>query len=228
MHPEGHVSGPRRHRNSRRGGRAGLGALMLSVVLCLGAALPGSAISLTERTASTSDQPVMDVHTTGSPWINDPRPADPRVPEQGATEPGHTSFHRWPLDPIPSDPWAAISRGFERPPAPWAAGHRGVDIPAQPGDPVFASAAGVVAFSGIVVDRPVLSVDHPGGLRTTYEPVSSHLQAGDAVATGEPIGVVATGGSCTECLHWGVRAGAGYYLDPLMLLAVRPVIRLYP
>jgi murein DD-endopeptidase MepM/ murein hydrolase activator NlpD len=94
---------------------------------------------------------------------------------------------------------------------------------------VLAAGAGVVAFAGMVAGRPLVSVDHPGGLRTTYEPVDPTVAAGQAVARGSPIGTLLVGHPgcpAAACLHWGVRRGE-VYLDPLTLLrAVR--IRLLP
>lgn len=118
---------------------------------------------------------------------------------------------------------------FDDPEVPWGAGHRGVDIAGAAGAPVLAAADGVVAFAGVVVDRPVISIDHPDGIRTTYEPVVSELAAGDAVAQGQVIGrLVADGSHCggRVCLHWGAKIGDDY-IDPLALLS-DPVIRLYP
>ena len=44
--------------------------------------------------------------------------------------------------------------------------------PAPPATPVLAAGDGVVVRSpGMVAGRPVVSIDHAGGLRTTYEPV---------------------------------------------------------
>jgi murein DD-endopeptidase MepM/ murein hydrolase activator NlpD len=75
----------------------------------------------------------------------------------------------------------------------------------------------------------VVSVDHPGGLRTTYEPVQPLVAAGQAVARGTPLGLLVPGhAGCPagSCLHWGLRRGSGY-LDPLALL--RPLrVRLLP
>ncbi|WP_210769092.1 M23 family metallopeptidase [Ruania alkalisoli] len=133
----------------------------------------------------------------------------------------------WPLVPPPPDRADTIVNGFEPPPAPWAAGHRGVDIAAATGTRVHAAGSGEVTFAGVVVDRPLVVIEHPGGLRTTYEPVRPEVQAGDLVGVGEPIGSLATGGHCSGCLHWGLRNAAGVYLDPMQLLT--PVqIRLYP
>ncbi|GAB2596648.1 M23 family metallopeptidase [Pseudactinotalea suaedae] len=118
---------------------------------------------------------------------------------------------------------------FDDPDAPWAAGHRGVDIAGGLGMQVHAAADGVVAFVGVVVDRPVISIDHPDGIRTTYEPVAALVEAGDAVVQGQPIGTLVDEGShCAPaaCLHWGARVGEDY-VDPLSLLS-DAVIRLYP
>ncbi|SDY83912.1 Peptidase family M23 [Modestobacter sp. DSM 44400] len=130
----------------------------------------------------------------------------------------------WPLAGVP-----VVVRPFDPPPAPYAAGHRGVDLRGVAGEPVLAAGAGVVAFAGMVAGRPVVSVDDAGGLRTTYEPVQPLVAAGQPVARGSPLGVLASGhpGCPVEaCLHWGLRRGATY-LDPLLLLRP-PRVRLLP
>ncbi|MFJ1707350.1 M23 family metallopeptidase [Kitasatospora sp. NPDC088346] len=130
--------------------------------------------------------------------------------------------------PSPSRAWpvgdrSGLLRRFDAPPAPWAAGHRGVDLAASAGTAVRAAAAGVIAFSGTVAGRPVLTVQHPGSgnppLRTTYLPVTGTLPVGTPVSAGQVIGEVTTGtGHCaTGCLHWGLLRGRRY-LDPLALL----------
>jgi murein DD-endopeptidase MepM/ murein hydrolase activator NlpD len=127
--------------------------------------------------------------------------------------------------PVP----APVTRSFEPPPHPYAAGHRGVDLGGAPGTPVLAAGDGVVAFAGMVAGRPVVSVDHADGLRTTYEPVDPSVGAGTPVARGSPIGTLLPGhaGCPVEaCLHWGLRRGATY-LDPLSLLEI-PRISLLP
>jgi murein DD-endopeptidase MepM/ murein hydrolase activator NlpD len=133
----------------------------------------------------------------------------------------------WPLDPEP-----VVLAGFVAPAGPFAAGHRGVDLAATVGQPVLAPGGGTVAFAGSVAGKPVVSIDHPGGLRTTYEPVLTEVRAGDRVATGTPVGrVAATPGHClpVTCLHWGLRTGPALegYRDPLSLLGRLPV-RLLP
>jgi murein DD-endopeptidase MepM/ murein hydrolase activator NlpD len=94
---------------------------------------------------------------------------------------------------------------------------------------VLAAGDGVVVFAGMVAGRPVVSIDHTNGLRTTYEPVDPSVGAGQEVARGSPIGTLAAGhpGCAAEsCLHWGLRRGETY-LDPLALLRP-PRIRLLP
>lgn len=129
----------------------------------------------------------------------------------------------WPLDPKPR-----IVRPFDPPEHDWLPGHRGVDLDAQSGQPVFAAGDGVVVFAGPVAGRPVVSIDHEGGLRTTYEPVDSLVDAGHRVRRGQPIGTVTAGhaGCDAVCLHWGVRRDR-VYLDPVGLVRSTPV-RLKP
>lgn len=110
----------------------------------------------------------------------------------------------------------------------WDAGHRGVDLAASVGQPVYASADGIVRYSGQVVDRGVVSLDH-GTIRTTYEPLVPTVAAGARVRTGDLIGYLSpghTGCAAAACLHWGMTDGERYY-DPLNHL--EPVrVRLFP
>jgi murein DD-endopeptidase MepM/ murein hydrolase activator NlpD len=129
----------------------------------------------------------------------------------------------WPVEPH------SVVRRFDPPPRPWLAGHRGVDLAASPSVPVRAAGAGTVVFAGEVAGRGVVSIAHPGGLRTTYEPVTPGVVAGDKVALGDPIGLLAgdhPGCPAAACLHWGLRR-ADVYLDPLVLLGLGRV-RLLP
>ena len=146
----------------------------------------------------------------------------PAAPPASAVVPA--SLWGWPLAGTPT-----VSRAFDALPTPYAAGHRGVDLVGRAGEHVLAAGAGVVAFAGPVAGRPVVSVDHADGLRTTYEPVQPLVAAGQAVDRGTPLGVLAVGhGGCPAeaCLHWGLRRGENY-LDPLVLLRP-PRVRLLP
>ncbi|MFJ6158112.1 M23 family metallopeptidase [Pseudarthrobacter sp. NPDC092184] len=130
---------------------------------------------------------------------------------------------QWPLAPRPQ-----VLRDFDPPPKPWLSGHRGVDLgAAADGAPVTAPAAGTVSFVGVVVDRPVITVDHGDGLRSSFEPVDSSLAAGAPVAAGQVIGTVRPGHcAAAPCVHWGVRRGEDY-VDPLQfVMDLRPSILL--
>jgi murein DD-endopeptidase MepM/ murein hydrolase activator NlpD len=129
----------------------------------------------------------------------------------------------WPLIPRPD-----VVRQFILPPHPWLSGHRGVDLAARAGDQVHSPAAGTVSFAGSVVDRPVLTILHADGIRSSFEPVESPLAVGSAVTTGEVVGTVEPNAHCPpgnsanpdNCLHWGVRVGPDY-VDPLQFILDR-------
>ncbi len=115
----------------------------------------------------------------------------------------------------------------------YAAGHRGADLAASESSIVRAAGSGTVAAAGVVAGRPVVSIVHTGGLRTTYEPIVPRVRTGQHVTTGQPIGVLLPGhAGCAHeaCLHWGLRRSAPdgeKYLDPLLLLGAGTV-RLKP
>ncbi|TDE88286.1 M23 family metallopeptidase [Occultella glacieicola] len=162
--------------------------------------------------------PLGDAGPGGASPVGDPDPARAAV---GAYD--------WPLAPEP-----AVLRPFSEPEQVWSPGHRGVDLAGLPGQDVLAAADGVIAFAGRVVDRDVVSIDHPDGVRTTYEPVTTTLTVGAVVTRGDVVGRLSAGdagphcGPATWCLHWGARTAPQRYLDPLTLLVADPVIRLYP
>jgi murein DD-endopeptidase MepM/ murein hydrolase activator NlpD len=134
----------------------------------------------------------------------------------------------WPLRPPP-----AVVRRFDAPSPNWTAGHRGVDLAGVAGQRVYAAGAASVVFAGQLAGRPVVSLEHAGGLRTSYEPVRATVKAGQRVDITTVIGELVSGhpGCPTAaCLHWGAMWGAAAradYVDPLGLLAVTP-IRLKP
>jgi murein DD-endopeptidase MepM/ murein hydrolase activator NlpD len=140
-----------------------------------------------------------------------------------APAPGPPAGWAWPMVPRP-----AVLRAFDPPARPWLAGHRGVDLAAAyDGAPVTSPASGTVSFVGVVVDRPVITVDHGHGLRSSFEPVVSSLETGAAVAAGEVLGHVQSGHCGPEpCVHWGMRRG-GEYVNPLaFVLDLRPSVLL--
>lgn len=134
----------------------------------------------------------------------------------------------WPLRPPP-----AVTRAFDAPVQDWHPGHRGVDLVGAAGQPVYAGGAATVVFAGLLAGRPVVSLAHPGGLRTSYEPVRAAVRAGQSVAAGTVIGTLMAGHPgcrAAACLHWGAMwgpASGAHYVDPLGLLRSTP-IRLKP
>ena len=165
--------------------------------------------------------PLLFVVTAAFP----PLPAAAGPPDSSATATPRSATAVW-TSPVPG---AQVTRPFQPPPRLFAAGHRGVDLAGSPGTPVLAAGDGVVAFAGMVAGRPVISIDHADGLRTTYEPVDDSVAAGLVVARGSPIGTLAAGHPgcpASACLHWGLRRGETY-LDPLLLLQPHRV-RLLP
>lgn len=126
-----------------------------------------------------------------------------------------------------------IAEPFVAPAHDYAPGHRGIDL--EPMDDqggfvavVRAPATGIVAFSGDVAGRGILTIDHGDGLVTTLEPIESELVAGSAVARGDDVGVVAVGGHSTPgTVHFGVRLD-GRYINPMLLLGGVPRAVLVP
>lgn len=126
-------------------------------------------------------------------------------------------------------PGSAVSRPFQAPTTTYGPGHRGVDLTGTPGAVVLAAGPGVVRFAGLVAGRPLVSVEHAGGLRTTYEPVRASVARGDRVGAGTPLGLLEPGHpgcSAAACLHWGARRGERYQ-DPMLLLG-GGAVRLLP
>ncbi len=122
---------------------------------------------------------------------------------------------RWvaPLDGPPQ-----VLRAFEQPLTDYTAGHRVIDLAADTGQGARAPADGVVAFAGVVVDRPVVSIQGDDGVLASLEPVEPAVDVGDRVSAGDTVGTVATGGHCAmDCLHLGARID-GRYIDPAVLL----------
>ena len=155
-----------------------------------------------------------------------------RTPASAGTAAAHTARaaprggFTWPLSPRP-----AVLRGFDPPQSRWSRGHRGVDLLAAMGQPVLSAGDGLVAFSGVIAGRGVVTVRHSGGLRTTYDPVQERLASGAVVHRGDRIGVLSpASGHCAPlpCLHWGAiveRTAEKSYRDPLSLLGVaRPIL----
>lgn len=175
----------------------------------------------------------------GSPWAGAASgPPAPGLARAGGVVAGAVALIEAPAPPSPaprgSYTWptggpAPVLEGFDPPAVVWGRGHRGVDLALEAGSPVLAAAAGTVAFAGMVAGRPVVSIDHPDGIRTTYEPVEPVVIAGEQVHRGQIIGTLLAGHRAdgVDALHWGARTGPKSYVNPLRLLSPA-VIRLKP
>jgi murein DD-endopeptidase MepM/ murein hydrolase activator NlpD len=142
------------------------------------------------------------------------RPVAGRPSVAGATTtgPGFGTY-RWPVH-------GEVIRPFEEPANPYSAGHRGIDIAAPFGTPIRAPADGTVSFAGTVAGALFISIDHAGGIRTSYSWVSSiAVKKGQSVRAGAVIGATGQGhpGSDRPHLHFSARL-EGTYIDPMLLL----------
>jgi murein DD-endopeptidase MepM/ murein hydrolase activator NlpD len=185
-------------------------------VLLLGLALLTLAATVTATTASASS-PVS--------------PAD--APPTPPALTGPTARFSWPL-PAPHP----ILRPFEPPATPYGPGHRGVDLGGSVDEPVLAAGAGLVLYAGSLFNCDLISIEHSGGLRTTYTPVVPSVHVGQEVARRQQIGtLLAAQPGCPEevgnngtgppvFLYWGVHRDRTY-LDPLRLVETGQV-RLLP
>lgn len=130
---------------------------------------------------------------------------------------------------IPPD--SEIVRSFA-PIGPWA-GHWGIDFASPLGSPVPAVGDGVVRFTGVVVYNLTVSIDHGGGVVTSYSYLDRLAVAkGDRVVRGQRVGLSGLHDG-VESYHLSFRL-SGRYIDPLVVrrcsrapsvglyLAVRP------
>ena len=122
---------------------------------------------------------------------------------------------------------------FDPPDSPFGAGHRGIDIATPAGTVIVAPEAATVTFSGKVGGQLFVTLDHGGGLESTYSWLSATLvKKNDVVARGQPIARTGPGhtGKTPPHLHLGVKL-ADVYQDPLAYLgpmSVSNYIRLAP
>jgi murein DD-endopeptidase MepM/ murein hydrolase activator NlpD len=158
-------------------------------------------------------------------WSPESAGADGRADDAAAEAGGSVSPAEgwlWPVQPF------RLDRPFVAPPHEYGPGHRGIDLTVLGENIVRAPADGVVAFSGQVAGRGILTIDHGTGLVSTLEPIDSALAAGTPITSGAEVGNVSTGGhTAPGALHFGVRLD-GSYINPLVLLGGVPRAVLLP
>ncbi len=100
-------------------------------------------------------------------------------------------------------------------------GHLAIDLGAVPGDPIYASDAGVVVFSGWANGGYgyTVVVDHGNGYQTLYAHMSGvNLPCGAGVGAGSVVGSAgSTGNSTGTHLHFEVRLYGGF-INPWFVL----------
>ena len=187
--PRRGVAGPRRagrlrwvdaegrHARRRAGrGRSGSGRGAAGAIAVAGPVLAGLAAALV-RGRCPSGRPDRR-RSRHRPAVAAPDPVPP-PPDDGRAA---GAAYAWPLraaagraDPVPG---ARRTRT--------APGTAASTWPGRRASPCRAAREGTVVFAGQVAGRGVVSVQHPDGLRTTYEPVQPGVAAGARVGRGEP------------------------------------------
>jgi murein DD-endopeptidase MepM/ murein hydrolase activator NlpD len=108
---------------------------------------------------------------------------------------------------------APVADPFRAPAHRYASGNRGLEYATGRGTPARSIGPGVVAFAGPVAGRLVVSVVHPGGLRSSLTGLASIV-----VRVGSVVDASTVLGATGDRLHLGVRRGREY-LDPATLFA---------
>jgi Peptidase family M23 len=132
----------------------------------------------------------------------------------------------WPVE-------GPILRGFDPPDSPYGSGHRGIDIGVPVDTAIAAPDPGTVTFAGKVGGHLFLTINHGGGLASTYSWLSSiAVHKGDPVTRGQVVALSGPGhpGDLEPSLHLGVKLD-GAYVDPLRYLGpidIGGFIRLAP
>ncbi len=116
-----------------------------------------------------------------------------------------------------------VTDPFRPPEDPYGPGNRGVEYDTEPGDVVRAAADGTVVFAGAVARDLYITVEHGGGVSSTYSYLLRvSVRAGARVVQGQVIAIAG------EKLHFGVRVD-GSYADPAGFIGVRRTrVRLVP
>ena len=114
---------------------------------------------------------------------------------------------------------APITRRFDPPVSAYGRGHRGIDYGVPAGALVRSAGDGAVLFAGKVAGSLAVTVQHAGGLKTTYSVLGDVLvAAGSRVSAGTWLGHAGTAHpGAGDGLHFGVKLGDDY-VDPELFL----------
>jgi murein DD-endopeptidase MepM/ murein hydrolase activator NlpD len=98
-------------------------------------------------------------------------------------------------------------------------GHWGIDLAVPVGTPVRSIAPGIVTFSGSVAGRLSVTVDHGGGLRSSYSYLTERTVAtGQRIDRGAVVGVSGVDHGIAA-LHLSIRVG-NRYIDPATVCGI--------
>ena len=112
---------------------------------------------------------------------------------------------------------APVADPFRPPEDRYGPGNRGIEYDTLPGQVVRAAAAGTVSFAGPVAGSLYVTVDHGGGVVSSYSfLMRMSVRTGARVDQGRVIGVAG------ERLHFSVRVNDDY-VDPAGFIGVRRV-----
>jgi hypothetical protein len=121
----------------------------------------------------------------------------------------------WLIPPVD----APISARFDAPSSDYGPGHRGIDYAAPTGTKVRAAGGGTVTFAGAVARVDAVTIDHGGGLGSTYSDLAHvFVTEGAPVEQGTWLGTTGTAHRPGEPgLHFGVKLH-DRYVDPATYL----------
>jgi len=112
---------------------------------------------------------------------------------------------------------APVADPFRPPEDRYGPGNRGIEYATVPGQVVRAAAAGTVSFAGPVAGSLHVTVDHGGGVVSSYSfLMRMSVRTGARVDQGRMVGVAG------ERLHFSVRVDDDY-VDPAAFIGVRRV-----
>lgn len=177
------------------------------------AATPASTAKTVDKSLSNADPPAPKTTANRSPPSKVPKPV---------TKPSSTrrDTQNVALGPVSRWLWPGTG-GVERPYSDVL--HKGIDIAGRRGDPVFATAPGVVVYAGTGVKGygALLIVKHNDQFLSAYGHNDAMLVAeGTRVAAGQQIARMGSSGTDTVKLHFEIRR-QGKPVDPLRLLPRR-------
>ncbi len=138
------------------------------------------------------------------------------------------SLESCPLMQQPVD--APVSQGFA--PVGRYGGHWGVDYGTPTGTEVIAADSGTVSFSGVVAGNRTVTVDHGGGVKTSYSYLAAAIvEVGEHVRRGQLLALSGTAHG-EQALHFSIRVAATY-VDPVRMFMcstfdVSAALRLVP